>query len=486
MRSRSTRDLCTGPLLPSMFFYALPVIATGILQVLYNTADTFVVSLSPAGDTAVAAISATGSLTTLIINLFLGVCTGVLAVVARHIGATHHQRVRQSVHTSMALALICGVFLMVVGLLVSRPLLVLMGTGADSAVLLEKATLYMRIYFLGLPGLMVYNFGSSILRAAGDTKRPLWFLTASGLVNVLLNLLFVLGFGLDVAGVGIATVTAQYIAAVLVVITLMREVGDIRLELSHLHIDRTCLSEILQLGVPSGIQSSLFAFSNVLIQSTINSFGEAHMAASGAAGQIEGFVYTAMNAFFTTTMAFTSQNFGAHKPRRIRQTLWYGHLLNVAFGIGIGGIILVFSRPLLGLFLDSEVSLQAAQIRLFIVVSPYFLCGAMDVQAAHLRGLGFSLVPMLTTLSCVCGLRILWILLILPLFADAGLRWSMLFVCYPITWALTLCGHLIYTRVAGRRVLRQLEGNDGTETGDDETGTVSPTPACAVGTENNE
>ncbi len=460
MTNRAKRDLCTGPLLPKMFFYALPVIATGVLQVLYNAADTFVVALSPAGDTAVAAISATGSLTNLIVNLFIGLCTGVLTVVARHIGAHRQKRVRQSVHTAMTLSLICGFFLMIAGFLLSKPLLILMGTGADNAVVLEKATLYMRIYFLGMPGFMVYNFGAAILRAAGDTKRPLWFLAFSGMANVILNLFFVLVCGMDVAGVGIATIVSQYISAILVLIALLRETSNIRLEVSHLRIYPKRLGEILRLGIPSGIQSSLFSFSNVLIQSTINSFGATHMAAAGASGQIENIIYTAMSGFYTTTMAFTSQNFGARKKRRIRQINVYGHLLDAAFAIGIGLIVLLFSHHLLHLFLDSEVSIQAAQMRLRIIALSTFLCGAMDVQSAHLRGLGFSIVPMFVTLAGVCALRIVWVLVVLPLFTDTALRWQMLFLCYPITWLLTVSCHLIYTRSVDRRVFRLLSDDD--------------------------
>lgn len=481
MTNRSKRDLCVGPLLPKMFFYALPVMATGILQVLYNAADTFVVALSPAGDTAVAAISSTGSITGLIVNLFIGLCTGVLSVVARHIGAHHHKRVRQSVHTAMALSLICGVFLTVVGFLLSEPLLAIMGTGADDPVVLEKATLYMQIYFLGMPAFMVYNFGASVLRAAGDTKRPLWFLALSGLANVVLNLVFVLGFNMDVAGVGIATIAAQYISAVLVLIALMREKSNVRLEFSHLRIYPKRLSEMLKLGVPAGIQSSLFAFSNVLIQSTINSFGSAHMAASGAAGQIENIAYTAMAAFYTTTMAFTSQNFGARKKQRIRKVNIYGHLLDAAFGIGIGLLILLFSRPLLSLFLDSEVSISAATTRIVIIASTIFLCGAMDVQSSHLRGLGFSIIPMFVTLGFVCGLRVLWILFVLPMIADDTLRWQMLFLCYPITWLLALCSHLLYTRSADRRVFRLLpDATDVSEQTEQETSEDEEEVECIV------
>lgn len=466
MAVRAKKDLCTGPLLSGMLLYTLPIMATGILQVLYNTADTFVVALSAAGDTAVAAISSTAAVTALFVNLFNGLCSGVLTAVARHIGARNEQNVHKSVHTAMSVALICGLLLMVIGVVVSRPLLQLMGTGNESATVLNLATQYMQIYFLGMPGFMVYNFGAAILRAAGDTKRPLWFLSTSGMLNVLLNLLFVLGFGMDVAGVGIATIASEYLSAVFVVTALLRETSAIRLIPSKLRIDRKQLSEILRLGIPSGIQSSLFSLSNVLIQSTINSFGTIHMAASGASAQIESLTYTAMDAFSTTTMAFTSQNFGAKQARRIRQANLYAHLLNAVFAIGIGAVVLLFEHPLLSLFLDSELAIEAAKVRLRIITSMAFICGAMNVQSSHLRGLGYSVGPMIITLIGACGLRILWVLCALPLFTDDTLRWQMLFLCWPMTWIITLIAQLLYTRVADQRVFRSLSQSTPTPTSD--------------------
>lgn len=456
MANRAKRDLCTGPLLSGMLLYALPIMATGILQVLYNTADTFVVALSAAGDSAVAAISSTTPTIALLVNLFNGICSGVLTVVARHIGARNEHDAHKSVHTAMSVALIGGLALMIVGVLVARPFLQLIGTGDEDANVLKLATQYMQIYFLGMPGLLVFNFGAAILRAAGDSKRPLMFLTTSGMVNVLLNLLFVLGFGMDVAGVGIATITSEYLSAVLVVVALLREAGVIRLIPSQLRIDRRQLAEILRLGIPSGIQSALFSFSNVLIQSAINSFGAVHMAASGAAAQVESLTYTAMDAFSVTAMAFTSQNFGAKQSQRIRRVNRYAHLLNAVVGIGLGALVLLFEHPLLSLFLDSEIAIEAAKVRLRIITSMAFICGSMNIQSSHLRGLGYSIGPMIITLVGACGLRILWVLFALPLFTDATLRWQMLFLCWPMTWVITLIGQLVYSHFADRRVYRTL------------------------------
>lgn len=457
MRTRTKRDLCNGPLLSNMFFYALPVAATGILQVLYNAADMVAIGAFR-GDDSLAAISSTGSLSGLIVNLFLGLSSGVLAVVARHIGAQHHKRVRQSVHTSMLLALVSGIILTIIGVLIAGPVLKLMGTGAatEGSTVLEKATLYMRIYFLGMPGFLVYNFGASILRAAGDTKRPMLYLMFSGLLNVVLNLFFVIVCHMDVEGVAIATIASQYLSAVLVVLCLMREKGDIRLELKRLRIYPKRLAEILRLGVPSGIQSSLFAFSNVLIQSSINNFGDLYVAGNGAASQLDSFIYTTMNAFYTTTMAFTGQNFGAHKKQRIKRTLGYGLLLNTVVTLTMGLLMLIFADPLLRIFTSNEIALEAGRVRLQVMASTTFLCGAMDIFSAHLRGLGFSVVPMFTTLGGVCGLRVLLILTVIPLFGTNGTAWLLLFLLYPITWLITLCAHSIYTCFVDKRVYAML------------------------------
>lgn len=454
MKQNTKRDLCQGPVLSGMFLYALPLMATGVLQTLYNAADTMVIGQF-AGDESLAAVSSTGSLTLLIVNLFLGISTGVLTVVARHIGARHHKRVRQSVHTAMLLSILCGVFLMVLGLLISEPLLKMMGTGAvtEGSNVLAKATLYMRIYFLSAPALVIYNFGASVLRAAGDTKRPLIHLTISGIANVMLNLLFVIVLDMDVAGVALATTLSQYLSATLTVSCLMKEKSDIRLEIKRLRIYSERLKEILRMGIPSGIQSTLFSVSNVILQSTVNSFGDLHVAGNGAASQIESIMYTSTNAFYMTATAFTSQNFGAQKKRRVKKTLLSGLFITVAVMVPLGLIVTFFADPLLGLFTTNAVALEAGRQRMRITTVSTFIGGSMDIFTGYLRGLGASIVPMFTTLIGVCVLRVVWILVLFPML---GGSWEILYLCYPITWAVTLLAHFCYSRIIKRTVLDRL------------------------------
>ncbi len=450
MKASVKKDLCNGSILSGMFFYSLPVIAIGILQTLYNAADTVVIGQF-AGDESLAAVSSTASFINLLINLFMGLSVGILTVVARHIGAKNDDLIRRSVHTAIPLALICGVFLLIAGLLVAEPILRLMGTGDDGSTVFPKAVLYTRIYFLGTPGFLLYNFGASILRATGDTKRPLIYLTVAGILNVLLNLLFVIVFHMDVAGVAVATVVSQYVSAVLVILCLLRERSNIRFEPAKMCLDRRQLGEILRIGLPSGLQSSMFAISNVIVQSTANTFSDMYVAGMGAAGQIENLLYTAINAYYTTTLAFTSQNFGAHKKRRIKGTLRYGHLLCFVTCVSAGAVILLFSNFLLGFFTSSPEALKAGREHLFIILSTIFLDGAMQIQVGHLHGLGFSIVPMMTSLVGTCGLRVCWVLFIFPLM---GGTWTALYIAYPITWLFTLTAHCLYTRHADR-ILKQ-------------------------------
>lgn len=454
MKGNAKRDLCNGPILSGMLLYALPLMATGILQTLYNAADTMIIGKF-AGDESLAAVSSTGSLTLLIVNLFLGLSTGVLTVVARHIGARHHKRVRQTVHTSMMLSVLCGAFLLVLGLVASEPLLKLMGTGAadEGSKVLSKAVQYMRIYFLGAPALVIYNFGASILRAAGDTKRPLIHLTISGIANVMLNLLFVIVLDMDVAGVALATTLSQYLSATLTVSCLMKEKSDIRLEVKRLRIYSERLKEILRMGIPSGIQSTLFSVSNVILQSTVNSFGDLHVAGNGAAGQIENIMYTSMNAFYMTTTAYTSQNFGAQKKNRIKKSLLGGLFLDFIVMLPLGLLVTFFADPLLGLFTSNAVALEAGRQRMRMTTAFTFIGGSMDIFTGYLRGLGASIVPMITTLIGVCALRVVWILGLFPLF---GGSWEILYLCYPVTWGVTMIAHFCYSRIIKRTVLDRL------------------------------
>jgi putative MATE family efflux protein len=306
---------------------------------------------------------------------------------------------------------------------------------------------------LGAPAFLVYNFGASILRAAGDSKRPLIYLTVSGLLNVLLNLLFVIVFHMDVEGVAIATIASQYLSAILVVVCLLRESGDIHLNVKQLQIHKKTLLEILRLGVPSGIQSALFALSNVLVQSTVNSFGDMYVAGNGAASQIEALIYTSMAAFSTATMAFTSQNFGARQKQRIKKSLLSGLALNTVVVFSLSVLIIAFSDTLLGLFTANAVALEAGKARMRITTMFTFVGGIQDVLANYLRGLGTSIIPMFTTLAGVCGLRILWVLFMFP---ALGGTWEILYWCYPITWAVTAVAHFVYSRFVKRTVLDRL------------------------------
>lgn len=452
MARDSKRDLCQGPILSGMMMYALPLIATGLLQTLYNSADTIVVGQF-AGDESLAAVTSTAAFINLLVNLFMGLSTGILTVVARHIGAKHSEHIQKSVHTAIPLALICGIFLLVLGILTAHPILKLMGTGSDNAAVFEKAVLYTRIYFLGVPGFLLYNFGASILRAAGDTKRPLIYLTVSGILNVLLNLLFVIVFHMDVAGVAIATILSQYVSAVLVTIRLMRETGDIRFTPSRMCLNRQQLLEMLRIGIPSGLNSSMFSIANVVLRSTINSFDYLHVAGAGAAGQIENLLYTTVSAYYTTTLAFTSQNFGAKNAPRIRKILNRGHLINIASCAVLCPPMIIFSGPLLSLFTSDPVAIEAGSRCMLILMSSVVIDGAMNIQVGHLRGLGFSFVPMINSLVGACGLRILWLVLVFP---ALGSTWTALYLCYPVTWLITFLLHGVYTLHADR-VLKTIE-----------------------------
>ena len=444
------RDLCNGPILSNMIVYALPLIATGLLQTLYNSADTAVIGRF-AGPESLAAVASTAKFINLLVNLFMGLSTGVLTVVARHIGAKNGDSTRRSVHTAIPLALICGAFLLVAGILLARPALVWMGTGNGNVVVLDRAVLSTQIYFAGIPGFLLYNFAAAVLRAAGDTKRPLIYLTVSGVSNVVLNLIFVIAFKMDVAGVALATILSQYISAVLVVRRLMKEQGDIRFTPKAMCLDRAQLREMMRIGVPSGINSSMFNIANVILQVSFNSFGPLYVAGSGAAGQIENLLYTAITAFYTTTLAFTSQNFGARKTRRIRRVLALGHLINLVFCAVVCPIVVLFRMPLLSIFTTDPTSLKAGAISVAVLMSSVVLDGAMNVQVAHLRGLGFSIVPMFNSMIGSCLLRILWVTLILP---EIGHTWFNLYLCYPVTWLITALAHVVYTLYADRILKR--------------------------------
>ncbi len=441
-------DMCNGPLLGKLLIFSLPLMLSGILQLLFNAADLIVVGrYAQDTNTALAAVGSTGSLTNLIINVFIGLSVGTNVLVARFYGGRRNDEVNRVVHTSIMISLIFGVFLAFFGIATARYLLGLMDTPAD---VLDQATLYMRIYFAGMPVIMLYNFGSAILRAMGDTKRPLYYLLLAGVVNVILNLIFVIQFHLDVAGVAIATVISQAISAVLIVISLMKSDGPCRLDLKKLRIHRPELLKMAQIGLPAGFQGAIFSVSNVLIQSSINSFGSTAMAGSTAAANIEGFVYTAMNTFHHTTVNFTSQNLGAHKFDRIKKSILLNLILVTIVGLVLGGGAYLLGPQLLRIYNDDPHVISYGMIRIFYICVPYFLCGIMDTFVGGIRGMGVSVIPMITSLIGACGLRILWIYTVF--------QWNrtlpVLFLSYPVTWLITALAHMICCIIIYRRTVK--------------------------------
>ena len=417
-------DMCSGSIFKKMLMFALPLMCSSILQLLFNAADIVVVGRF-AGDNALAAVGSNTALINLLTNLFVGLSIGSNVLTARYYGAKQEKDLKETVHTSMMLSIYSGILLTVIGVVAARQILTWMQAPEE---VIGLAELYLRIYFVGMTATMIYNFGSAILRAIGDTKRPLYYLLAAGVVNVVLNLFFVIVCRLGVAGVAIATVISQTISAFLVVRCLMKEQGAIHLELKELRIEKDKLMRILQIGLPAGFQGIVFSLSNVVIQSAINSFGAIAVAGNSAAANIEGFVYMAMNAFYQATISFTSQNFGAKKKDRINKILFAGQ-------------VYVFGKELLGIYSTSPEVIAAGMVRLQYICKVYFLCGIMDVFVGALRGIGYSIMPMIVSLLGACGLRLLWLATVfqIPQYHTQ----DIIYLSYPITWVITFTVHAL-------------------------------------------
>ena len=432
--ARAEMDMTSGPLLPKILSFSGPLILTGILQLLYNAADVIVVG-NFAGHEALAAVSSTGSLINLLVNVFMGLSVGASVVVARNYGARDIIAMRKAEHTAITVALFMGIGVGIFGFLAARPLLQMMESPED---VIDGAALYVRIYFLGMPANMLYNFGAAILRAVGDTKRPQYYLMISGLVNVLLNLLLVIVFHMSVAGVAIATVASQVVSMVLVLFCLIRTHGVIHLSLPECRVDGKSLREIIRIGLPAGLQGSLFSISNVLIQSSVNSFGSLVVAGNGVASNIEGFVYTAMNAQHQADMTFASQNYGAGKPDRVRKTLWCCLGTVTVIGLVMGLSFYALGKPLMSLYNSDERVIANGLIRMGVILPTYFLCGQMDVMVGQLRGIGYSVMPMIVSLTGACLLRIVWILTVFAANHDL----VTLYLSYPVSWFVTFAAHM--------------------------------------------
>lgn len=435
-------DMVHGPLFGKLLLFALPLMLSGILQLLFNAADIVVVGRF-AGDDSLAAVGSTGSLINLLTNLFIGTSVGANVVAAQFYGSGQRDKISDTVHTSVFLSLICGVVVMVIGICLSGQMLVWMSSPDD---VIGLATIYLRIYFLGMPAVMVYNFGSAILRAAGDTRRPLYFLMIAGVVNVILNLIFVIVFRLGVVGVAMATVISQMISAALVLGCMIRDT-ELHFSFRELHYSKEILKRIVRIGIPAGIQGTVFSLSNVVIQSAINSFGKIVVAGNSAAGNIEGFVYVAMNSMYQTALTFIGQNYGAGEKKRILRVLFYCQGIVIVVGTVLGNLAVVFGKELLSIYSGTKEVVEAGLIRMRYICRFYALCGVMDVMVGALRGLGYSVMPMIVSLVGACGLRLVWIATVFRMNRTLG----TLYFSYIVTWAITAAVHIICFAVAYRR-----------------------------------
>ena len=440
-------DMCNGPLLGKILLFSIPLMLSGILQLLFNAADIIVVGRF-SGSTALAAVGSTSSLINLLINIFVGLSVGVNVLVARYYGGQKERDVQETIHTAVLTAILSGLFLVAVGELAAGPMLRIMGTPED---VLDQSVLYMRIYFLGMPVLMLYNFGAAILRAVGDTRRPLYFLFAAGAVNVVLNLFFVIGLGMGVDGVAWATVISEHISAFLVFKSLMAEEGMMKLHLKKLTIHMDKLKRIVKIGLPAGMQGAIFSVSNVLIQSSVNSFGSIAMAGNTASANIEGFVYTAMNAVYQTNLSFTSQNLGGRKYSRINRIMYICLAVVTVVGITLGITAVLAGDLLLGIYSSDAQVLRYGMLRLEIICGTYFLCGIMDCMVGSLRGLGYSVIPMFVSLTGACGFRVLWVFTVFAAYRSL----DVLYLSYPVSWAITAIAHMITFRKIRRKIPRQ-------------------------------
>lgn len=433
-------DMTEGPIFGKLLLFSVPLIISNLLQLFFNAADVAVVGRFEGHD-ALAAVGSNGSLINLLINLFTGLSIGTNVVAAHFYGTKKSKELQDTVHTAIIIAVISGLILTVVGVFGANFILTLMKCDEN---VLELASVYLRIYFAGITATMVYNFGSALLRSKGDTLRTLFILFIAGVINVLLNLFFVIKLKMGVSGVAYATVISQTISAVLVIIILFTEKDDFRLSLSKLKINPQILGRIIRIGVPAGFQGIMFSFSNVIIQTSVNSFGAILMAGNSAVINIEGFIYTAMNGFSQGALTFCSQNSGVSKPERIKKVVWISQASIIVLGGVMSAATIIFARPLIRIFIKNDEVIAAGMIRLVIIMSTYYLCGMMDSMANVIRGMGHSLMPVISSLSGACLFRIIWLFTIfrIPYFHTP----AVIYYSYPISWILTFIVNVIFYR----------------------------------------
>lgn len=440
-------DMCNGPLFGKMLRFAVPIMLSGVLQLLFNAADTIVVGRF-VGNEALAAVGSIGSLVNMMVNLFMGLSVGTRVLVARYYGAGQYEKVSDTVHTAIMVSLLGGVILIVAGEIFARQVLLLMGSPTD---VIDLAALYIRIYFLGMPVVLLYNYGSAVLKSVGDADHPLYYLVIAGVLNVILNLVFVIVFNLSVAGVALATIISQCLSAFLVLRKLMKAEGAIRVELERLRFHKEAFWGIMRIGLPAGIQGSLFSLSNTVIQSAVNSFGSVVMAGNSAAVSLDGFLYAALNSFQQTAINFTSQNRGAGKYERTTRVLLLCSVMVSVFGICLGCLGYAFGRMLLGIYSSDAEVIGYGLVHMRYVTIFYFMFGLMDVFAGYLRGMGYSLMPTVVTLLGVCLLRMVWIAIVFPM----ARSYETICYSYLASWVVTITVHLICMVITCRKYWRK-------------------------------
>lgn len=429
---KKDKGILSGPLWKAILIFALPIAAGNMLQQLFNTADVAIVGKF-AGKEALAAVGSNGPIINLLLNLFIGISVGANVVIARYIGEGNSEKVKKSAHTAVVVSVISGVIVMLLGLLLARPMLELMNSPDD---VIDLATLYLRIYFLGMPFMMLYNFSAAILRSRGDTKRPLICLAVAGVVNIILNLVFVIIFDMSVAGVALATVISNVISACLVLYFLTQEKGDLKISFKNLGIDMNILKEFASIGIPSGLQGAVFSASNIFVQSSLNSLGSDYMAGSSAALNFEFYVYHLMSGFSQATVTFIGQNYGAGNYKRCRSvTKWC-----LGLGISMGSILItalmIASGKMVYIFTDDPVVAQIAIVRMTYILPFIMVNSASDILSGSMRGVGYSMVPALITIAGVCGVRLIWIYTVFVRVKT----FEILMMIYPVSWIITAVG----------------------------------------------
>lgn len=435
MNSKKVVNMLEGPLLGPIFLFAMPLFITSVLQLAFNAVDIIVVGKFT-GHHALAAVGATGPVINLLVTMFMGISIGASVIMGQNVGARDFKNAQDTLHTAIGISILGGILVLFAGIFTAMPLIRLMQTPPE---VIELSGEYLKIYYIGMPGFMVYNFGSALLRAIGDSRRPMYFLTISGIFNVICNLIFVIVFKMGVAGVAIATTISQYIAAALIVASLLKADGYMKLSFDKIRISKDKALGMMKIGLPAGFQGALFSISNILIQSGINSFGSVVMAGNTAAGNLEGFVYMGMNAVYQTSLSFTSQNMGAKQYDRVKKIFWTCVRVVIVVGLVLGVGAWLLGDKLLRLYTDEPEVIKYGVERLGVVSATYFLCGIMDTMVGGLRGMGYSITPMIISLTAVCILRMIWIATIFQSIHTP----VILYLSYPVSWTVAAIGNYV-------------------------------------------